>query len=351
MHKFLKSIFLLLLLIVNFDSAYAQNGTGVGIKPAVVEEVMEPGQTTDFSVTISNLSEVDQTYYLHKRDIVDASADGVPVFADRDREASGFEMTKWIELSTDSVFIPAGSEVVVPFKLSAPNDITPGSHFGGIFVSVEPPELDTSGAAVGYEVANIISIRIAGETLEKASFRQFSTNKYFFGSLDVEFNAKVENSGTTLVRPVGMVSVKNMFNEEVASINFNETQAGIFPGKTREFIFNWEGDETGFGRYEALISAVYGPNGARQTITNTVTFWVLPMNIIGPSILILFIILLVTYTGIKLYVRSQISRYTAGGSRRVSRRGDSGSSGFALVLVAMLSVTALFLLVLLILFA
>jgi len=329
---------------------YGQSGAGIGIRPALIDDRMEPGDRKDYQITVSNLSSEGRLFYIYKRDIVDATDAGAPIFGNQNREISGLELSQWISLATSSVFIEASGTAVLDVSVVAPVNITPGSHFAGIVVSAEPPELETSGAAVGYEVSNIISMRIAGDTKEEASIRQFATNRYFYSNLDVSFNVRIENSGTTLVRPTGPLVVKNMFGQEVASLVFNESQAGIFPGKTREFIVDWKGEQVGFGRYEAMITPVYGETGARKTLTSTVTFWVLPMNIIGPAAGILLGILLATYLLVRLYIRRQLALHTTS-TRRISRRSNDTSSGFVVVTLAMLTVTALFLIVLLIMFS
>lgn len=240
--------------------------------------------------------------------------------------------------------------------LEVPDEATPGSHFGGVIVSVEPPEIKSSGASIGYEVANIISIRIAGEAKDQAKIRQFSTSKYIYGKTDVDFSIRIENEGNTLVTPVGPLEVFNMFGKRVTTLTFNDSQAGIYP-KTevsngmRDFKISWQDDGIGFGRYEAMLSAVYGEEGNKNTLSSTVTFWVLPMNIIGPAALILAVLLLIIYVAIRIYVKRSIAMMSAGTTRRLVRTRQRNQFPIVLLLVSMLAVTTLFLIVLLILFA
>jgi hypothetical protein len=255
-------------------------------------------------------------------------------------------------LLSNTLTVPSGSEAPVQFTVKVPSNASPGSHFAGIFVSVEPPEIRESGAAIGYEVANIVSIRVAGEVVEKAQIRQFSTDNYIYGSQNVDFNVRIENSGNTLIRPTGPVEITNMFGVNVSEkLFFNESQAGVFPGDTREFTFSWTGEGTGFGRYEAIVSPVYGEEGAKQTISSSVTFWILPTNIVLPALAVLATLLLVTYIGAKLYVRRKLAFYSAVGSRKIVRRQQGSGSPFLVVFLVMITVTALFFMVLLVLFS
>ena len=296
-----------------------------------------------FSVQLNNLSGIDQTFYLSKRDIIGVRDGGVPIFTNTTSEKTGYEISEWITLEREDVFIPAGGEVVVNFILEVPDIATPGSHFGSIIVSVEPPEIRSSGASIGYEVANIVSIRVSGEVEESAQLREFSTSRYVYGETDVTFTARIENSGNTLIKPAGPLEVFNMFGKRVATLNFNESQAGVFPGSTRAFDLLWQEDGIGFGRYEAVVSAVYGEEGKKQTISSTASFWILPMNIIIPAVTV--------YFGIRLYVRRSVALLSSGSTRRLVRSRQRSQFPFVILIVSMLAVTALFLIVLLLLFA
>ncbi len=332
--------------------SFAQGETGISIKPALVEETADPGEQLIFDISVTNLSEFEQTYYLSVRDIVGAGDNGAPIFADESLELTGFEISQWVTLGAEEILVAPGADKIVTVTINVPTDATPGSHFGGVFTSLVPPKMRESGAAVGYDVGNIISIRIAGDVLEQGTIRSFSTGNYIYGNLNVDFNARVENSGNTLIRPFGPLEVYNMFGQRVDTLTFNESQAGVFPKQTREFTINWTGEGQGFGRYKANLSLIYGPQGQQQTMSNTVTFWVLPINIILPAGGVLAVLLLIVYISVKMYVRSQL-RMVAGASRRIAsaRRQGPGASAFLLVFISMLTVTALFLILLLVLFA
>ncbi|MES2748910.1 MAG: hypothetical protein V4668_03185 [Patescibacteria group bacterium] len=348
---FLTSLAFALFLIPSLT--FAQNDAGIGLKPANIAEKMEPGEVRQFTVLVSNVSTQDQNYYLYKQNISGVRDGGVPIFSDEANDTGGFALSDWIQLESDRIEVKAGEEKPMNFLLTVPQNASPCDHFGGIFVSAEPPDIKESGAAIGYQVANIISIRVAGECVEQAQIRQFSTDNYIYGKSAVEFNLKFENTGNTLLRPRGPLTITNMFGKEVANIIFNEDLAGVFPGDTREFIFNWESDTTGFGRYEAMVSPSFGEEGFKQTVFSTATFWILPMNIILPAAGVLAVLLLIAYISIRVYVNRKLAYYgaTAGTRKIVRRRSNNGTAPLLLIVIVLLAVTALFLLILLALFA
>jgi hypothetical protein len=345
--------------LLTSQNAFAQGpSAGVGISPAVIDpaEQFKPGEVRQFSTTVTNLSAIDQTYFLSKRDIIGVQDGGGPIFADQTSEKTGYELSDWITLNSDEIFVPSGETRDLTFLMSIPQDVSPGSHFGSIVISVEPPKLNASGAGIGYEVANIISVRIEGDVTEKARIRQFATDKYIYGSTNVEFSARIENEGNTLVKPAGPLEVVNMFGKRVALLNFNERQSGVFPKTARseglrDFKMVWTDESPGFGRYEALISLVYGDDGKKQTISSTVTFWILPTNIVFPALGVLVTLLLIVFVAVKLYVRRSLAVVSSMSNRRLVRSRRTAQFPTLLVILSMIALSGLFFIVLLLLFA
>lgn len=366
LRKYVSIILIAILGICSFVTPVSAEEAGVSIKPATIEKTVNPGELKNYSITIENLSSFDQDFYLFTRNIVGVGSGGVPIFAIDNVVSTGFELADWITLSIDEVTIPGGGTVSVGISMNVPESATPGSHFGGVFVSVKPPEIKRSGASVGYQVASIMSIRISGDVVEEASIRQFSTSKYLYGSQNVDFSVRIENSGNVLIKPTGPVEVFNMFGKKIDTFMFNEENPdkgshtkSVVPAITeqgrenkeniREFNFSWEGEGFGFGRYEVIISPVYGDVGAKKTMSSTVSFWVLPMNIIGPALGVLAVLLLITFIFVRIYISRSLAHIHHG--RRVISRRKKGSSTTLLIIVVLLVVTALFLIVLLALFA
>ena len=142
-----------------------------------------------------------------------------------------------------------------------------------------------------------------------------------------------------------------MLGQKVDTFVFNENKNAVFPKTTREYTFTWTGTGTGFGRYEAILSPVYGYAGAKMTMSSTVSFWILPLNIILPALGILAVVLLTTFIFVRLYIRRTLAHLSQGQSRIVRRRKQKGVSGTLLLAVVMLTVTAVFMIALLVLFA
>jgi len=352
MNFFRAFLVVLFFILLTPSEGYAQQSAGVSINRATIEAAADPGDVLNEEMEVTNLSDQEQTYYIFARDIVGVRDGNAPEFAREGQELTGFELSTWLDLPSESITIPAGGKQSLQFTIKVPNNATPGSHFGGVFVSVEPPKFREIGASVGYDVASIVSIKISGDATISAQIREFSTEKIIHGSTAVDFNVRIQNTGTVLVRPYGPLEVYNMFGRRVHTDTFNETAGGVFPGTIRDFTESWSDENPGFGRYQAVLALVYEAEGGNRTIDAAVSFWILPMNIIGPALIILIVLLLISYFAVRLYVRRAVQQVS--GTRRplVRRQRKSKQiSMLMLVSIVLLTVTALFLILLLILFA
>lgn len=330
---------------------FAQESAGVGISPSLIETGAERGAVLSEEISVRNLSENEETYYIFVRDISGATDSGRPLYAEDGLEPTGFELSAWLTLNVEQITIPAGEERKVSFVINVPNDATPGSHFGAIFASVNAPQEVRQGAGVGFQIANIVTIRVAGDVTENAVLRSFETDKYFFGSKYVTFKSRVENKGNTLLRPIGPIEVTNMLGQKVGTLLMNEKKSGLFPMTTREYEVLWEDSSLGFGRYEAALGMVYGEAGKSQASISSVTsFWILPWVIIQPLLITLLVLFAISYFVVRRLVRAQVARLS-GGRRLIRQTSNDGPSLFVLVTVVMLIVTAFALFVLLLLFA
>lgn len=333
------------------QSVFAQ-GAGITVVPTTVEQGANPGDVINETLEITNESGEEKEYYLYKKDIIGVEEGGVPIFEDENAEKTGYEISEWVNIQTEPIKIPAYGKYKVPFEIKVPDNASPGSHFGGIFVSVEPPKLRETGAGVGYEVATILSIRISGDISDNARIRSFSTDKLFYGSKHVKFEAKIENQGNILIRPHGPLTITSMFGGKPVNISVNDSLAGVFPGTVRDLSFNWEDEGLGFGRYEAVLALVYEGKDGQRTIDSSLVFWIFPGKIMLAVLGGFVAILLVGYFLTRFYINQAVMK--AAGGRRLSPqryRKQVGVSRFTFVVVAMLIAVVLFLIVLLIFFA
>ena len=332
--------------------AHAQSPEGVEMKPAIIEDRVDPGSSRSFSVSVTNLGSEERTFYFSSQDIKGVDERGVPIFAESG-EPTPYELSTWISVQQDSYTIAPGASQDVSFTVNVPKDASPGAHFGGVFLDVRPPRLRTSGAAIGYRVGTIVSLRISGEVIEEARVRSFSTDKLIYNIPEVTFTTNVENLGNVLVRPHGQIKIVNMTGREVGTVRVNESSAAVFPEAERSYEVMWEREGFAFGRYQALVSLVYGEDG-RRTITGTTSFWILPLKpilyTIGGFISVVFLL----FFFVRLYIRRKLSEMGVTAVRRgdyYAKRYDRTASRMLIMTIAIALFCLAFLAFLFLMFA
>lgn len=346
---------LMLPFIFPFFAAAQSNSEGITIAPAIVEDRAEPGETYHFSLTVTNTSDAEQTYYLGAHDITGLDATGKPVFSE-EQEKSEYELSSWIRVPESPISLAAGESRTVAFTVQVPTDASPGSHFGGIFFDRRPPELQegTSGTGIGFRVGNVISLRIAGDVTEIVQLHEFSTDKLVYSVPDVTFRTKIANAGNLLERPRGFIEISDMRGRSLANIAVNENGSPVFPRDERTYESHWQTEDFSIGRYQAIASIIYGVDG-KQTITATTSFWILPLKLIGTVFAALFGAVLFVYLLVRIYIRRKLKEMGVSGRggdiNFYAHRYQRSGSKLLLLLVILLLVAVALLAALFVVFA
>lgn len=332
-------------------AAMAQTPEGLELKPAVIEDNATPGQVYQFTIKVTNISPNEKSFYASAKDIKGLDSNGLPVFA-AEGETTDYSLSSWLALPQEQIVLKAGETRAIPFSIRVPANSSPGAHFGGVFLSAQAPKLSSTGAGVGYSVGTIIALKIAGDVIEDAQLREFSTDRFVYSSSTVNFLSKVENRGNVLARPHGLIEISDMFGKKVGTLTVNDTAAPVFPGSDRTYPVSWTADGFAFGRYQAVASLVYGDQ-ARKTISGTTSFWILPLKPILTVLGALLALVLVLYFGIRSYIRKTLRAMGASPDRadHVLVRRDRSASRMMIVTVGIFLFVLLFLAALFVFFA
>lgn len=339
-HSFTRrvSIFLGIIAAVFFVPAvvFAQSQAQVKIQPLLFEKKIDPGTEFTEVLSISNLSDSEQTYYPRVRDIVGIGDDQQPIYANEEDAKNGMALSSWITFDRDSLTLRPGTSASVRFTVRVPKDASPGSHLAGIFFSYQPPLNRQNATGVGYDVGSILNLQIAGEVDIRAMVREFSTSKVVYGEPKVVFQTRVDNLGNVFVRPRGLIEIENLFGEKIDTVMVNENATGIIPGNTRTYEARWEDDGFHIGRYRARLALSYGEANAQQSLSAAIDFWIIPVGTLLPIFGALLAFAVVFYVILRMYIRSQIARLGGGRAAIAERENARGLSRLAAVVIAIL---------------
>lgn len=316
--RFLAMLALVGALYFTPSTADAQ-GLAIKVQPSTIEERLDPGQTVSGEFFVTNENGGTQTYFIGTQNIVSQDENGRPIFS----ELSGddpLEAAAWVVPSEDTVTLDVGQTAVIPYTITVPQNASPGSYFAAIFVTREADKATESGAGVGFQVASTITLRVNGTAVEGLTVNEFATDRSVYTNRTLGFSVRMTNTGTIHQRPVGIVSIADMFGNELTitpPLMLNENGGTVMPREERTFTASWTNDRFMIGRYTATLSTVYGESD-RLTVLNRTSFWVLPVRVLGILVGGLVVLILITMMALRAYIR-----------RALTRAGVSAHSGAA----------------------
>ncbi len=170
-----------------------------------IEQTLDPGQSVVEHLAVHNFSDHEVTFGLSAADgIFNKNGRFNILPPDQPSTAAG----TWIDL-TDSVAVPAGGTVVVPFTITVPTNAEPGDHAAGVAASIVSASTGKDGDSVGIEsrVGFRVMTRVTGTLSPGATVENLTTsygtswNPFAPGDLTVDFD--VVNTGNTRLRVTG----------------------------------------------------------------------------------------------------------------------------------------------------
>jgi hypothetical protein len=198
-----------------------------------VEVEIDPGDKIDEHFAVQNISAAEVVFSLTAADGFYTQNGRFDILA-ADEESS--DAGTWISLP-DTVTVPAGETVVVPFSIEVPHQAEPGDHAAGITASILSVRSAGDGTSVGVEsrVGFRVLARVTGQITPAAALTTLggwnatSWNPLRPGEVTVTFD--VENNGNTRLLAEGSLSAGGRTVDFPAE---GESPQELLPGDTRE---------------------------------------------------------------------------------------------------------------------
>ena len=272
-------------------TARAQQATQVtiSVSPTVFELSANPGDSIANSFRIINGTDQELTLQATPKNFTASGEEGA---VDLTEDETSFSLASWISVEPRQTVIPARGSQTFDFTIDVPANAEPGGHFGSVIVNTQPIAIDASGAAVSQEAGPLILVSVAGDIEKGGQIAQFKAQKGFWETGPIVLETRVENQGNVHFKPSGTIIIKNMFGQQVTTIDLEERN--VLPGTIRKLVNEWN---PGFaaGKYTADLTVVF--EDGQNVATASASFIVFPWKVIIPAILgvILLIFLLVKF--------------------------------------------------------
>jgi hypothetical protein len=278
--------------IFTYAHVSAQAGTGgqaLEIGPPVMNLSGNPGDVIKTKISIRDISSDSLLVSSEINDFIAGGEDGTPKVL-LDGEESAYSFKTWVSPLPDMLLKPKQLKEL-PVTITIPANASPGGYYGVVRFTATAPELENSGVSLSASLGALILLKVNGQAAEKMSIEDFTISHdgkvgTFFETAPLLFTERIKNEGNIHEEPVGLVTIKDMFGNTLATLLVNSEQRDILPASIRKFEQPLDetvmGNRMLFGLYTAELSMTYGTN--KEVVTTSKSFWVIPYTLIGVSL-------------------------------------------------------------------
>ena len=189
-----------------------------------------------------------------------------------------------------SFTLKAGETKNINFTINIPQTAPNSDHYLTLLFQSDTKGLITGTGsktlpAVGSNI--LLTIPQSNQPPPTVKIQTFSASQSLFDSFDpINFNLLVKNTSNHFLKTQGYINIFNSFNKKVATIPLRSDN--ILKQSARQLITTnpWN-PLFPIGRYQATVNLT--PVNAPNTITQTITFYVLPYKILA-ILLLLFLL-------------------------------------------------------------
>jgi len=328
----MKYYFLVTLTFLSLVGIFGLSGPAraITVSPVKVELEADPGQVLEGEIELFNEEKETVRYFSSFLNFEASGESGAPSFTDGDTG-----LATWIDTATE-VTIESGRRAEIPFTVTVPKDIEPGGYFASIFWGTSPPQPGNAQVSIGGKIGVLVLLNVRGETEQGAGILDLSFDgKKIISGLPTEVTYRFSNDGGARVKPVGQLTIKNLFGRKVTVMEANPRDGNVLPNSIRKFRIIWlekkqdqfanppipaEDDPKPtfgqklknqlkyfmFGFYSAEVNLTYGPESS--TADKKIYFFVLPWQLLS----LVLVALLIIFFGFKQYNKWLIKKVTGG---------------------------------------
>ncbi len=259
-----KFLFLLLILVLPLEGL-----ANISISPLRFEFSVEPGETIQDIVRVSNRADEAITLYTSKEDFIAWDETGNPQFVDRsDLPNPDYALSRWISSSQENITLGPGETREISFSIDIPEDAEPGWHYWALFFS--PGAWDGQVAVVS-RLGTLMLVDVDWEVEIDWQLTSFDVwreiewdffEQKHFDSFPIDFKTRFENKGNVHIQPTGRIEIIDedgnqledigkeritspqwafIWEELVDYIPINDAGGNVLPNSTRAFESVWEG--------------------------------------------------------------------------------------------------------------
>jgi hypothetical protein len=292
----------------------AGSGQALEIGPPVMNLSANPGETIKATISLRDISPTSLVVTGQVNDFIAGGEDGTPKILLEETDVSPYSFKAWVD-PLAQLTLKSKQVKNLPITIRVPADASPGGYYGVVRFTSKPPELEGTGVALSASLGALILLTVKGQAKEGLSVVEFSASHNgktgtLFEAAPIVFTERFKNTGNIHEQPTGLVTIKDMFGNVLATLGVNQPPRDILPQSIRKFESSLDSTNIGnkflFGLYHAELSVTYG--SSKQVVTSSLDFWVIPYTLIGIGIIVLVGGFFILRFAVRRYNQSIIDR-------------------------------------------
>ena len=256
-----------------------------------------PGATEEDGVTVINSTQEEKTILVYATDTTPSSGGG---FACKQYSEEVTDIGSWFELERNEVILEPGTNRIIPFTLTVPEDVDVGEHDACIVIQEKPDGETEAGVNLSFRTAMRTMILIPGDIIKKLSIDELS---YF--QTDNEKNiiklALINSGNVSIDADIELITTPIWGGKP---FGVNEGIYTILHNNTQDLNFDLDDNPWG-GIYRTTAKVVYESDIGQETLTEEIVFAIIPsVYAIGIYAEVLILTILIIYLLIILKKKS-----------------------------------------------
>jgi hypothetical protein len=238
----------------------------LSVTPAIFEQILTPGTTTQHEVVLTNLTAQPLAIQAH--------AGGFELKEQLDsRYRDLYDSSSWFSIAQPQFTIEPGARHTATFTITVPPRAEPGGHYGTVFFESLVPAGDgqRSQISAAPRVGMLTFLTVKGDIREQAAIGRFELPR-LLESGPVPVDLSLKNSGNVHLLPTGRVRIFDGAGHPLTDLAW--PPGFTMPGTTRIYHVSWTGAQA-FHSYLVQGDVTYGTSRGRLT-TGRVRVWIIP---------------------------------------------------------------------------
>jgi len=265
------------------------------VGPGKMEIELEPGESQTIELTLANRMGDDRDFHIEVEDIKGSDDPGMTVVL-LGNDRGPYSLRDYFQIPEQDFTLTHATRARIPVTISVPADAEPGGYYGTILFTTTSKKAETAeggvggGAAIVSRIGVLFFVTVPGSNQYEGVLQSFGTknNQMFFSKGEVTFQTLFKNVGNMHLNPSGKIEISNILGNPIETINVEPWFA--LPQSLRLREVEWKRPNL-IGRYTARLTLDRGYD--KQTATETVSFWIVPIVPVGAGIAAIFFLFLV----------------------------------------------------------